>query len=178
MPSQEQMADLERMYRAGVPVAQIADALGIHLGTAYRWLDRAGIRATGTRPVMRRPGPPIKDEPQRGPRSGSDAWHKRAMEMAELYSDGMTLKQVGVIYDLTQERVRQILNELEPGFTKRGRKQEPKASPAAEPGDQLTTEKAMDILYHPDLYELGLVREAARQVSTALKEGSRWVHSS
>lgn len=46
-------------------------------------------------------------------------YKERSTHMGELYSRGFTLKQIGERYSLTCERVRQILNDLDPNLITR-----------------------------------------------------------
>lgn len=89
--------------------------------------------------------------------------------MAELYMDGFTLKQIGVIHDVHQERVRQILNEMQPGFTRRGGYKAPEPSPSKPPvNDELRL--AHRILNQPGNHSIEQILWSAEVVGHYLRQ--------
>lgn len=82
--------------------AAAAEALGIHVNTLYDWLAKWG-------------GAPHKRKPRRENKYVAlmrSTRQRRAEEMAALYRDGMTLAEVGAKYNVTRERVRQLLKTV------------------------------------------------------------------
>jgi transposase len=154
--------ECERLYRQGMSLYEIADLYGVHFSTVYRRLVERG---TPLRKHKNKPGPDYSH-----PNRKTDA-EARAQHMAELYRGGFTLKEVGNIYDLSMERVRQILNELEPGMTKRARKAQPEPAPAPAPLDEQPLLSARAVLANPANHPVDVVLDAARRVGAAVVGG-------
>ncbi len=134
-------------YLGGSDVAELAELHGKSRDAVYLALKAVGV-------TMRR-GRPRKD----GPRSVSDT--ARAQEMADLYGNGKTLMEIGAVYGVTRERVRQILRAF--GVESLGWRQRP-AVPATE------QEKEIAALYLSGSPLRQLRERFGPGVATALKK--------
>lgn len=88
---EDKRAELQSLADAGGTVAQAADQLGISYATAIRRINELGIKFRHASASL--PGSP------------------RADAMASMYRAGKTLDQIGQLYGVTRERVRQIISK-------------------------------------------------------------------
>lgn len=88
-------------YRNGKTQQELADSYGVSAASICKWLKFAG--ASGVQ----------RSTEQRWKRKNLD----RVSEMARMYRDGMTLREIGERFEVTRERVRQILARV--GITSR-----------------------------------------------------------
>ena len=83
-------ADIESLAAQGMDRQRIADAVGLSYETVCMFAKTNGIAI-----ARKKPGPPEKPE--------------RDSAMESMYRQGMTMQVIGEKYNVTRERVRQIL---------------------------------------------------------------------
>jgi len=117
------MVKAEFLYREGMTIDEVAEAVGLNRSTVGRKLRERGVPM---RPVGQRPGPDWKPGKPRKP-AGPPAWLDDAIGM---YEGGMTLVEIGDIVGSSNMTVRKHLVAARVKIRPRGGvRNRPKAAP-------------------------------------------------
>lgn len=87
---------------------QLRDAIGVSRVTISNWSKGRGVQRRFRERIAKATGLPLQNIPIA---SVAVSDNERALDMAERYTNGATLQEIGDFYGLTRERVRQIITK-------------------------------------------------------------------